>query len=1065
MKLNLRFFAAVAVLALFSAATRSQDAAAVTVRAEFINELSNSNTNPANEISSSAYIQGGHVGAYRHPASQTAAVVPASSEGLSLIESSFGQMLASDIPQPDFVDSSIRLAQSQLYPAPGQTRAQIESGDAIFRYKQLIYERAEGGGVGPSSQAIALWFGPSERQRFEAALQPIRDALKYAPLDRKLHIALLDAYYDRFVPEMQYVKEDLAKIAQYRLGFLQPGPNEFIIDKEIEIHRSLLARHHDALLVYSTLFTNRLGVDLHALGVDADPGIPLGAYLFQNEQPARNQMAAQFVDNDGILKSVPTFDPESGQTQTPLQARVLFTGYKDYVALLGVLRDYSTHAAELARSLGMRGRVTSQQNDRQEAFNLIADTQSELHLSGTLLQGMFASYEPPPGDASGLKAAIQGLRTGMADLNNVRAFLDGESNLLGFSPDFLVLIQEFPDSTQGNQFDSYDAMIRWIRNTSTSPLNYAESTFEQAVASYGAYRGFADQLFEQLEAIEDTHADRYLEITGYDPSDSSVNHISQPRAGSELWQANRNIELANTRVAKMRQTSSKISEALHISNEALIDANGKVGEIDTLLNQYIGTTAPAWDSLANWACITASAQATYDTVSDMAGVDGTSTAFTFGGTIALIAVAGIANQALQGFGAAFEKQNEQIIENASATYDAEMAKLDAVSATLAAEQELNSLQREQISISMEMQDALSVQKQEIARRALLIREIENLQKDMEESSAGLHDRYYADPVHFLRSQNNMILADQAFKAAQRWTFFTLRALEFKWNKDFAISWLGKDWELSSLFKLRNFAELEQLIGAIEEFNRVNLIGFNREPFVDMISLKHDLLAPFTGIGADDGQRFDFETKEMVTATELFRRKLNRNRDTNGNIVINLNTFALRKDDGFFFLGPRYNNDGSVLSAGKYLDKIEWVKFNLVGAHSPAVRDANLTYGGTCYLRNRVPPCIDINNPTSISGEYRVFPFLYFYTLDNGATWQTRKNQEDTVKLVFSQSSGEPDSGVSGSTLENRFLKERSVAATDWVLTIPAATINLNTLEDLEIYVRHLFVSRVTPVCN
>jgi hypothetical protein len=204
---------------------------------------------------------------------------------------------------------------------------------------------------------------------------------------------------------------------------------------------------------------------------------------------------------------------------------------------------------------------------------------------------------------------------------------------------------------------------------------------------------------------------------------------------------------------------------------------------------------------------------------------------------------------------------------------------------------------------------------------------------------------------------------------------------------------------------------------------------------------------------------------MVTATELFRRKLNRNRDTNGNIVINLNTFALRKDDGFFFLGPRYNNDGSVLSAGKYLDKIEWVKFNLVGAHPPAVRDANLTYGGTCYLRNRVPPCIDINDPTSISGEYRVFPFLYFYTLDNGATWQTRKNQEDTVKLVFSQSSGEPDSGVSGSTLENRFLKERSVAATDWVLTIPAATINLNTLEDLEIYVRHLFVSRVTPVCN
>ena len=76
-----------------------------------------------------------------------------------------------------------------------------------------------------------------------------------------------------------------------------------------------------------------------------------------------------------------------------------------------------------------------------------------------------------------------------------------------------------------------------------------------------------------------------------------------------------------------------------------------------------------------------------------------------------------------------------------------------------------------------------------------------------------------------------------------------------------------------------------------------------------------------------------------------------------------------------------------------------------------------------------------------------------------------KNQEDTVKLVFSQTSGEPDRGAIGSTLENRFLKERSVAATDWVLTIPAGAVNIPALDDLEIYVRHLFVSRVTPVCN
>jgi hypothetical protein len=67
--------------------------------------------------------------------------------------------------------------------------------------------------------------------------------------------------------------------------------------------------------------------------------------------------------------------------------------------------------------------------------------------------------------------------------------------------------------------------------------------------------------------------------------------------------------------------------------------------------------------------------------------------------------------------------------------------------------------------------------------------------------------------------------------------------------------------------------------------------------------------------------------------------------------------------------------------------------------------------------------------------------------------------------VFSPTPGEPDRGVAGSTLENRFLKERSVAATDWILTIPNGSVNLALLDDLEIYVRHLFVSRDTPICN
>lgn len=184
-------------------------------------------------------------------------------------------------------------------------------------------------------------------------------------------------------------------------------------------------------------------------------------------------------------------------------------------------------------------------------------------------------------------------------------------------------------------------------------------------------------------------------------------------------------------------------------------------------------------------------------------------------------------------------------------------------------------------------------------------------------------------------------------------------------------------------------------------------------------------------GGTNGLWLDVVTGDRVTSTNLFRRKLQRMVDAKGHLLINLNTFAFKKDSGFFFLGPRYRTNGTVLSAGKYLAKIDWIKFNVVGSHAPAVRDANLSYGGTCYLRTRVPPCGDPDNPFELAGEYRVFPFYYFRTLDNGVTWQTRKVQEDTVKMAFTQASGEPEPELQypNALLKSLFLKERSVAAT------------------------------------
>jgi hypothetical protein len=90
----------------------------------------------------------------------------------------------------------------------------------------------------------------------------------------------------------------------------------------------------------------------------------------------------------------------------------------------------------------------------------------------------------------------------------------------------------------------------------------------------------------------------------------------------------------------------------------------------------------------------------------------------------------------------------------------------------------------------------------------------------------------------------------------------------------------------------------------------------------------------------------------------------------------------------------------------------------------------------------------------------VYPFRFYFTLDNGITWQSRDSQSFTPIMRFSQTSGEPP----GTDYENRALKERSVAASRITLKIPAGQVNIDQLDDIEIYVRHLFADRISPIC-
>jgi hypothetical protein len=161
----------------------------------------------------------------------------------------------------------------------------------------------------------------------------VRSALAWAPFDRNLRHAYLDMFHEELVAESQFIREgELADLAAYRLGLLAVPANQFIIDKEIAVYTNLIARWQTTLERYGRLLTDSGGVDVVSVDATAAPGTRFGWYVFREEQPFRNQMAAQFLDADGVIRTVPDLDPPTGRPLTNGAYQLEFRIYDDATA-------------------------------------------------------------------------------------------------------------------------------------------------------------------------------------------------------------------------------------------------------------------------------------------------------------------------------------------------------------------------------------------------------------------------------------------------------------------------------------------------------------------------------------------------------------------------------------------------------------------------------------------------------------------------------------------------------------------------------------------------------------
>ena len=554
------------------------------------NCLTNSQSNPPNQNSLALF--SGTLGAYSPPGSGLPLVVPTNTAGLQLAGCGFGQMLARSVPFPDFEMETIRIAQSNLYPPEtATTREQIAGSGAAFRYKQLLYTN-DGTDVSAAFKGIAAWFGEPERQKARDGIKILRDAIKYSPLDKKLRNALLDAYYDFIVAEAQYVKSDLAEVAKYRLGLATIPAGDFIIDHEIAGYTNILNSYGGILDEYGKLFLDRAALTCRKWTAMRRPASFWANGFFNRSNPCATRWPPSSATP---MASLPP-SPLGNSTNS-----MLFAGYKDYVALLGVMRDYAQTAAELAKLYGMRGRAAvqaGQKDDKTLGFELIGGINQEILLNTSLLNALLPNAVPPESelDASGVRSALAGVLTGTAELTKVGLFLSSQVNVLGFDPDFLALISTFVDAGSQHRWDSYDALRGWLDypNEASSILGRARNAFTAAHDSYDTYRGYGDQVFNEMSANENTYAQRYKEICGYlpdelpDPYPSPIpegryppvntngppSHYNNPRTGSELRQAHLSIEQSNAKADSLAESTS----LLETQSEAAIQRLDSLNE-------------------------------------------------------------------------------------------------------------------------------------------------------------------------------------------------------------------------------------------------------------------------------------------------------------------------------------------------------------------------------------------------------------------------------------------------------------------------------------------------------
>lgn len=805
-----------------------------------------------------------------------------------------------------------------------------------------------------------------------------------------------------------------------------------------------------------------VGDDWLRIDAGSEQGVDDGAITLaypENAGPAGRFAAVRVsaFDQEGRAMGIPV---TVEATQPPPQdVSVLYAGFKDYVLVFEVLKEQARAASELIHRYALRGGRADLVAAKEVVRRVLGPRAAEGDLLTTILDWRSNSSGATGAARDRLYGAYNGLHTARQALLTKDQFLKGNRNLLGFDPDFLMLVQRF-QRVDGDIFDSFDSLVAYNYDSPSdvSPLKFAVKKLDHARASFFSYRQTLDTLKEQFRVQNLAVRDRLRTLTGVDPGQDIDNPPFEYRdfennPNGELALQMGNIRLAETHMQFLNNDTNVLK--VQIANETAIrdrermisqDIRGIVtdyGQFRGDLERRIGRSEGV---VMRWGNVAEGTQAALDIA--MSAL--TSDLFTVGGNIVIGAISAAAIGGI--YGVAGEIQLAQGIkqgdlraqmEEYAAAENAEVIAKEAQLQQFIRSRTIEELNAQMRVGDMEWLEAQQVRRQEQGRRLLLLTEKQALEQRMRENNEGLVDRLFADPIYRMMYMADAAEAQRAFEEAQKWAFFMVRALEYKWNTPFFYSYGGKEFSQQSVFSARNAEELEELAAAMISYDGLLQASGRGDVHRDTISFVEDIL------GLDrldlDGNLVFYDdpldpTGPQIDGAGLFLRYLQdkvRSSESGEDDYIELHFSTAKAMADSFYRGAKYDENGELIDRGLYLDKIVSLQVNLIGSPPPGAPDAVpgvLTYGGSSFIRNQYVG--EQRAPDRIAGEFTIYPTRFWYYdpghpdlgIDQG--WKSRNGQQASVVLNLAG----PE-GVAEDTNLITVFKERSVATSDWGLII------------------------------